>query len=268
MEIEFEKPPLVELIAELRWGTPSFQNSAFSPGFSPNLTVSHDQHDEFIRCFGKQAAHLGFSRSERLIPLNFPAMPFQPIFRYPRESSSGGTNVYQVGKGIFSAHATPPYRSWKNFSPVVMEGVKILLECRLENEKHLPFNVLNLRYIDAFTHSLTQDCKTIEFVSKILGFGIKIPDAILNHAKDIDGIIPFIQLTVPISYGLIHVVIADGKVNNEPSIICDTTISRTDITNPSIENVMETFDSIHDLMREIFLGMTEPIHDLMKPKGN
>ena len=266
MEIEFEKPPLVELIAEVRWGTPSYPSANFPPGFSPNLMISPDQNDEFFKRFGTKAATLGFSRSESLIPLNFPAMPFQPIFRYPQVSSSGGTNVYQVGKGIFSAHATPPYRSWKNFSPIVKEGVKILLECRLENEKDLPFNVLNLRYIDAFTHSLTQDCKTIEFVSKILGFGIKIPDAILNHAADTDGIIPFIQLTVPTSYGLIHVVIAEGRVNNEPSIICDTTISRTDITDPSLENVMKTFDSIHDLMREIFLGLTEPIHNLMKPK--
>lgn len=266
MEIEFEKPPLVELIAEVRWGSPSFPNSSFYPEFPQNLMLSQDQNDDFFKCFGKKAALLGFSRSERLIPLNFPAMPFQPIFHYPRESSFGGTNVYQVGKGIFSAHATPPYRSWKDFFPVVRDGVEILLECRLENEKNLPFDVLNLRYIDAFTHPLTQDCKTIEFISKILGFGIKIPDAILNHAKDPDGIIPFIQLTVPISYGQIHVVIADGRVNNEPSIICDTTISRTDITDPSIENVMETFDSIHDLMREIFLELTKPIHNLMKPK--
>lgn len=268
MEIEFENAPLVELIAEVRWGVPSFPSYLSPAGVTPNVLVSSDQDDEFFRCFGDKAATIGFVRSESLIPLGFQAMPFQPAVRYPRVSSAGGTHVYQLGKGFFSAHATPPYRSWKDFSPVVTAGVKILLECRLENEKNLPFNVLNLRYIDAFTHSLTQGRKTIDFISKILGFDIKIPASILNHAKDPSQIVPFIQLTVPINYGQIHLVIAEGKVNNEPSIIYDTTISRTDITDSSIENVMGAFDSIHDLMREIFIGLTGPISDLMKPKEN
>jgi len=98
MEIEFEKPPIIEIIAEVRWGEAS--SPAFLPGLAPNLMIADDQNDEFFRCFGEKAAAIGFSRSERLVPLNFPTMPFQPSIVIVRNLHLVQMSI-SWGKGFF-----------------------------------------------------------------------------------------------------------------------------------------------------------------------
>lgn len=136
MRERFKHPPLVELIAELRWGSGGgVLPSAQSQGVRPILLALSGQHEEFFMRFGSKAGALGYDLVERVMPQGFSAMPFQIVYRFRKKLQEQGTTLYQVGAGVFSANSTPPYRFWNDFRPVLEQGVKLLLETRNPLEK-------------------------------------------------------------------------------------------------------------------------------------
>jgi len=106
MPKRFKNPPLVELIAELRWGTAGI---VAGPQGAPQLVMATgSQYEEFFMRFGSKIAALGYERIERIIPPGFPAPPFQATYRFRKKEPEQGTTLYQVGGGVFSANITPP----------------------------------------------------------------------------------------------------------------------------------------------------------------
>jgi hypothetical protein len=78
MSVTFKNAPLVEMIAELRWGETAQPVQQGLPIVMQGMTPEVDQF--FMRLSGEVYQH-GFRRAERLVPPGFPIFPFQPVFR-------------------------------------------------------------------------------------------------------------------------------------------------------------------------------------------
>lgn len=97
MTVTFRNAPLVELIAELRWGdtVPTQPNAPLLiQGMGPDL-------DQFFMRFGGEVYQHGFQRAERLVPPGFPIFPFQPVFRYHKDAAADNSMLFQVGSGLY-----------------------------------------------------------------------------------------------------------------------------------------------------------------------
>lgn len=140
----FAKAPLVEIVAELRWqpsGQPlQLTQAGGGAGISPAVFIGDTTLEEFFLGFASHVNQLGFPRAERLVPSGVPLMPFRPVWRFRRSDNESAGVLYHIGPGLFSANAIPPYRSWRDFSPVVKSGVEALLKTRVESEKDAPFS--------------------------------------------------------------------------------------------------------------------------------
>jgi uncharacterized protein (TIGR04255 family) len=261
MRERYRHPPLVELIAELRWGSaiPASQPQG------PILLVT-SSHEEFFMRFGSKAGALGYERVERLIPAGFPAMPFQAIYRFRKKGPEEGTTLYQVGAGMFSANITPPYDSWERFEPVVREGVRILLESRNPSEREMPFTSASLRYIDAFGSKFTEGRSMATFVREVLGFVIELPAAVLNEMTTNAEPKPSLQLLVPLKSGQqMSVVLAEGLVSGEQAVVMDLTVStESQIPATSVDSAMAVFETAHEVLHRVFVGTTKKLSDVME----
>jgi uncharacterized protein (TIGR04255 family) len=260
MGLSFKNPPLVELIAELRWGLP-VTIPASGGSVIPLSTLNANQSEEFFMRFGSKVAAVGFSRFERVVPPGFPFMPYQPVYRYRYVSEDQGIKLYQLGAGIFSANITPPYQSWEHFKPVVAQGIEMLLDSLSEEQKSQPFVAASLRYIDAFRDDLTERRSIRDFMADVLDIKVSIPEAITRHATDPSGIEPLLQLTVPVTSGILNLSVAQGAFNNERAIIMDTTVSTTQEIKSDKESVMCVFDNAHDIIHDVFIRLTKPLNE-------
>lgn len=266
MGLLFKNPPLVELVAELRWGLPASSVQGLGNSAISLSTLSSNKSEEFFMRFGSKVAAVGFSRFERIVPAGFPLMLYQPVYRYRYVSEDQGVKLYQLGPGIFSANITPPYQSWEHFKPVVAQGIEMLLESLTDEQKGEPFVAASLRYIDGFRDDLTQGRSIRDFMADVLDIKVSLPEAIMRHALDSSRIEPLLQLTVPVSSGILNLTLAQGVLNNERAIIMDTAVSATQELKPTKEDIMSVFDNAHDLIHELFVGLTKPLQELMKPE--
>jgi uncharacterized protein (TIGR04255 family) len=268
--ISFENPPLVELIAELRWALPAGSTQAAEPGgvALPVVTGNVSKFEEFFMRFGGGVQQLGFVQVERLTPSNFPLIAFQPIFRFRPLNERTKQVLYQVGAGMFSANAVPPYKSWDEFGPVVRNGVRALLNARDQHEKNTPFVAVSLRYIDAFGPSHTNGMHVGDFVQKVLGFRLELPRALSERIAKPGQYKPLIQVQMPLANGmLMHVQVGEGLSNKLLSIIMDWTVAATSPVGPTEGEVMNTLDSAHTVIHDVFLQIIEPIRDTLRPRG-
>jgi len=262
----FQNAPLVELVAEIRWGMPqviSPQGQQFPGFFMPNPSGS----DEFFNRFGNEVNKIGFPRSERLIPPGFPIMQYQPVFRYHKTTENTGSIFYQAGSGLLSVNAIPPYRSWDNFAPVVKNGIDALLKSRDTIEQQQPFNFISLRYIDAFGPIFTRGLDARSFLEDVLNISIILPVCLNTIVADSKKIKPHLQLFLPLTNGMnMQIVIGEGEINNEVSVIMDTTVSTiSGEVSPDSQIVMETLNAAHTFIHNMFLRLTAPIQHLMNP---
>lgn len=266
----FSNPPLVELIAELRWGAPAMvlpiagSGGVMATGPTP-ITASNRAEELFMR-FGAKVAEDGFSQFERIVPAGFPLMPFQPVYRYRKGTTTNETSLYQLGPGLFTANITPPYQSWEHFRPVVGAGVAKLLECRDNAEMDEPFGAALLRYIDAFGPEFTQGLSIFDFLTEKLGFHASLPKGINDLADRSQPIQPTLQFGVRLNGGLfMNIAAGEGVVDGRSALILDTTVSTTTVVGCTLEEVMRAFDDAHNVIRTAFISITKPIETLMQP---
>jgi uncharacterized protein (TIGR04255 family) len=266
MTTSFKNAPLVELIAELRW------NDAASPALAPvaggiRVQFGGNNHETLYMRFGAELYQQGFQNAERLIPPGFPVVNSQPVYRF-KSSDKKLPVLYQVGPGLFTANATPPYRHWAEFRPVVRSGVVALLGAREDAEQAAPFSALSLRYIDAFRPPLTRDLDVGRFLGEVLGINVVLPDAITKHLAKGASIKPFLQVTVPMESLSLAMTFAEGGVNGAPAIVMDSNVTTVEPIGPDVDEVMAMFERAHDVIHDIFLSMTKGIENEMEPTGD
>ena len=274
MTLTFAKAPLIELIAELRWipqgstplQAPPMQHQGLA---QQTIFVGGTKQEEFYIRIGGALHKLGFDRSERLMPAGMPFVLHQPVYRYRSESEGKSSVIFQVGYGIFSVHAIPPYHSWAKFSPFVAGGMDALLMCRDELDRQQPFTLATLRYIDFFGEEITQGRPVAAFVSDVFGITTSLPLVFKRIATSDEIRNIFTKIAIPVGFGDLTVNVGDGQFNNKAGVLLDNTVSSARETPPKIDAIMNMFGSAHSVLHDVFLELTKPVHDLMQPdKGD
>lgn len=268
MSPTLQNAPLVELIAEIRWrGALELTHPFADVGENgPAIVVDGKELEEFYMRFGASAHAMEFTQSERLVPVDAPAFMHQAVFRFKKASDEAC--LYQVGPGVFSTNAVPPYQSWDEFAPVIRRGVEALLAARLPREADQPFMEVSLRYIDLFGSELMEGRSPGEFMRDVLGLRLAIPDALKEHCSNESDIKPFLQLQIPLKDALIMSLnVGEGMAVNRSGVIMDTSVTTTVETSASIDAVMQAMDNAHLILDTSFRKLIEPIKHLMPKKG-
>src|ERR1700690_1211657 len=177
MTQSFEKAPLKEIIAELRWsvGNIPVELPANQTIPLPATFFTDSAHERFFIGLGEELSKIGYGRSERLTPFGFPALPNQPVSRYQSNSESSKSILFQAGLGQFSVHGVPPYKSWEEFLPTVRNGLEALLRVYPQTVGEQLISLVNLRYIDFFEEDLTQGLDVATFMSSVLSISVQLP---------------------------------------------------------------------------------------------
>lgn len=258
--ISFEKPPLVEIVAEVHW--PTGFVAVTSPQNPSPFPVSNDE--EFFSKFGDLCAGAGFDRSERLVPMGFLTIPYQPVMRYRKRSS--GSMLYQVGAGLFSANAVPPYSSWEDFRPVIRHGMSFLQTARQYSQARGPYSEIILRYINIFSEDLVENNSAAFFMKNIAGIQLNLPAVLTSQVADEKEIQPQLQLDLKLNIGArMRIVISEGMAAGKSGVILDFTVT---FQNPSLsdtEMIMTSFERAHNAIQNTFLELTRPIQSRMLP---
>lgn len=267
MSLSFANAPLVEIIAELRW-TPTQDVSAPSQRQPMALQIAFltgAKQEEFFMRLGAKLHQDGFPAVERLVPSGFVTLLYQPVYRYKR-AGEVSTVLYQAGAGLFSAHGIPPYRSWDEFAPFVENGISALLDSRDPAERESQFATVSLRYIDAFQGDLTGEKSGPAFMQDALGVHVILPDILKNFGRSGKAPQYALQLVLPISDDtVLQLNLGEGQVHGNTAIIMDTTVSCSRGILPAADELMKVLHSAHNVIHEIFVQLTGPIRELMKP---
>ena len=268
MPVSFDRAPLVELIAECRWGSQPIFDVAANPQPVQLLNFAGGTKiEEFFMQLGGELYQAGFQRSERLIPSGFPLLPNQPVVRYRSNATPTSSILYQAGGGIFSVHAVPPYRSWNEFLPFVEIGINALLKSRSESYSNQPITSLTLRYIDLFDRDLTQGLSVLRFMSEVLGISVGIPESLVAVSQTKEPSSVNVAIVLPIERGSISVNVADGMAANRPGIIMNTAVTAKEPLAAEIGAIVDFLKVAHDIIHGIFIKMTSPIRQAMRPRG-
>jgi uncharacterized protein (TIGR04255 family) len=274
-DVIFSNPPLVELIAELRWvpgaESPAAQGqiqggqNQFVQTMALQFPIASPFLEESFSRFSNEAVEKGFSISERLIPPGFPLLPFIVVYRFRKPPASGGNYLYQIGPGIFSANALPPYRNWEAFRPIVREGVEALLASRHPSE-NIPFATVLLRYIDLFSEEFTGRQRSFRFLNDILGLKLALPAALSQQFSSVNDVQCGIHLSMRLANGLaMNLAVQDGTAAGKPGIVMSTEVLSMQPTMPDVSRIMETLENAHASIRTTFVGLTEKLHAKMQP---
>jgi uncharacterized protein (TIGR04255 family) len=263
MPESFKNAPLVELVAELRWGP---QMALVPAGANPVFALMPGQHEDFFNRFSSSVAEVGYERAERILPPGFPAMQGQATLRYRKRAPEDGTSLYQIGNGVFTANITPPYHSLKAFRPIVEQGVECLLKTRNEAERQSSFVPLLLRYLDAFSPKFTQGRSPTKFVEEVLGFSINLPEPVRVEMVPEGEARATLQLALPLRNGKqMNLSLSEGAVSGERAIIMDIVVITEAAIDANTASVMAAFDASHEVIHRMFVGLTQKLVHIMEP---
>lgn len=270
MSESVENAPVIEVIAELRW-SPLALPEAMLMGSGPKVIPPPlaSGTNEF---FGRLSDHfrgMGYTAVTRLVPEPFPMLVHQPVLRFDRPEGNGLKSLYQVGPGLFSANAVPPYDSWlEAFSKTVASGVESLLAARDAAERDAPFEAVTLRYLDAFGPSLTEGRDSLAFAREVLGISVDLPKALTQHLRDGAAWKPFLQFHVPVGDGLVlSIAIGDGIANERPAVLMDWSLICSTQVMPDVAEVMRVLNHAHEVIYISWKEMMGPISHLMPKRG-
>lgn len=265
MGLTFKKPPLLEIIAEVRWQPAHMLDPAAGVAMPIMPQLSAPYEATFLKFTAKMGAE-GYESVERLVPYSTPMLPHAPAVRLRPKHGMSESTLYQIGPNMFSANATPPYISWDEFKPKVELGLVTLLACRAPQDANAPL-FASLRYIDAFRGPLLRDASTMDFLSETLGVRIQLPTAITEHRKADKPILPRLQLTIPLEFGTMSMNFAEGQVEGERAVFMDTSVLLASAMPPDAVRVMEGFSMARKVIHSVFVKLTKSIADQMIPTG-
>ena len=268
MTISFALSPLVEIIAEVRWKPKGQPITAVAIGPQPTQglpLLTDGSHEGFFSDLANGAAEAGFERSERLVPISFPAMPQQVVCRFRGKDT---TKIFQAGLGVFSINAVPPYRSWEDFRPVVDRGLGIFVEARRKNSLD-PVSEILLRYVNLFDRTLIDHENAASFTDRIAGIQMSFPKDIAGSLADPKSRKMDFTFGAKLEWGaMFKVHIADAIVDGRTGVLLDSTVSVSELSLTAMGDISELFERAHTVTRQTFLSLTRPLYERMKPTGH
>ncbi len=263
--MEFEAPPLIELIAEFRWLPTNALGEPVTTDFA--LGRSGPRTEAFYESVRSTLARAGFNASERIIPVDFIHPPYQAVVRYRRSDDQDLPVIFQVGVGLFSVHALPPYKNWEAFRPKVELGINALMQARGADPLSVPtaFTGISLRYINAFGPELMGGKSKGQFASEVLGVKVALPPSIATQIPNSQSVEVGLSISAPTGDGL-TLGLGIGSNSKLPhSLIVDISSATKNQVGWDASRAIGVLDSAHDSIRKSFVGMTESLHQQMKP---
>lgn len=263
MKERFESPPLVELIAEVRWNVQA--NHASTNPFL--VDSSNHVHEEFFTRLLSELDRQGYGASERMVPVGFPLINQHPVIRYLKSAnaSSGhdksASTLFQAGVGIFTVNAVQPYKSWEQFRPVVESGLQALMNSEPTREDGF---TVSLRYVDAFKEELTGGRTHRQFLEEVLGIQVIVPEVLKQISRDGSTVIPMMHMVTPLSFGNLQIQFAEGQLSGEPVFLMENVVTVSEPFDGSVAAMMEGLDQARGIVHKSFVGMTRPLHEKMK----
>jgi len=222
--------------------------------------------EELFMHFGAVVSAEGFTRFERVIPPGFPIPVGQVACRFRPTDPGQDAPLYQLGVGVFTANALPPYESWAKFNPCVRRGIEALFTAHGRAGLSAPdFSAAMVRYIDAFRDNLTGGAHVLDFLRDVMKIDLVIPDVVTSRATDRAAIQPRIHITMPTATGLLEMSVAEGQYANERAVLFDMTVLIQRPIGPSIDAAMSTLAEGRQLIHDMFRGLTGPLHTAMEP---
>lgn len=263
--MRFKNAPLTELVAEFRW-VPNEATSGTGQIAGPLSMVNPAQYENLFATFSQKIATHGYVRTERLIPTGWPAPMQVPVFRFkPQNFEDKNSTLYQLGAGIFSVHALPPYKNWEEFKPVIHRGLSVLVDSGLQDKSASKFTTVVLRYIDQFKSEFVEERSARDFVEQVLGFRINLPVALQEEAADEHTINPTLQFQIPLKSGLLMTLGVNPPTQPPTSgIVLDTSVASQSSVAFNVHDAIETLETAHTSIHKVFIGITEPIHARME----
>jgi uncharacterized protein (TIGR04255 family) len=266
MAVTLPNAPLVEVIAELRWDTvPKAISMSPAGQLGPSIVQGDpNQFEQSYFAFAANVSKFGFTNVERLLQPTLPMFAYQPALRFREPGNDHANVLYQLGPGLFSANAVPPYKSWEGFSPVLINGVNAIMEARPLAERAMPMSTVSLRYINAFGPSLTQGMPASVFINDVLGFSVSLPASAQKLL--VGGALPkpVIQVQLPLERGmLMNIAIGEGLTVAGPGVIMDTTVATSAPVTPDPKVIVETLTDEWKLIHTLFFDLTNRISESM-----
>ncbi|WP_374562212.1 TIGR04255 family protein [Ideonella sp.] len=265
MTVHFENAPLVELIAELRW-QPTGGRSFVAAGMDAPLgfsMVDGLRLEDFYLRFAAEMFGMGYQQSERLAPAGFALDPSRAAIRFRKQD---GSDLFQIGPGVFTANAVPPYTSWNEFSPTVKRGVEALLKARSDEDKASPFTLSLIRYIDAFGGALLAGRSHHDFMREVLGFDVSLPPAVAGWLDSEPKLVANAAYTgVLRDNRQFSLTVGDGSNRDQECVVLDLTLTSHGPIDPSVDGIMDAFAKSRDVAHDIFVKLTTKISSVMKP---
>lgn len=259
----FQNAPLVEIVAELRWQIPQLA-AADQAGNPIQLPIVLTDNNAMTALFHRTTAAVGkhgFDRLEELVPPGAPVAVLlsQMMYRYRRTDEV--PVLAQIGPGMFSVNALPPYKSWKEFRPHLEGGIEGLLEA-LADKSEL---TVSLRYIDAFRHDLTSSRDAKTFATEVLGFRLDLPTTLQAHlTKGAQARMSF-RVALPVPGMSMMITVSDGQLGADPVVLMNTDVHLEKALPSDKQTILSALDEAHDLIHRTFLDMTQPIRDQLQP---
>jgi uncharacterized protein (TIGR04255 family) len=252
----YERAPLVEVIAEVRWALKKVEVGPPDAQIDPYYDLFKEQFLE--GAFAKDLPH-----RHELVPSAIPLelLPAQPRWRLRRSETTWP--LVQIGPGILTVNIVPPYNGWKAFRPFLLAAVKELFRCYPLAERTLRISRLHLRYIDGFDERFGLG-RYSEFIQRNLGIQSPLNDEFLAAAGNQNGDHNFLvqanfdNRNPPLSKGLLQ--IGPGQMNGKNAVImelhCTSEFEGRD--NTDIQKVGSWFDDAHEAVRTQFDVITTP----------
>lgn len=261
MNETFQNAPLVEIVAELRWQMPQL-SAVDASGNTMQLPVTPFDNavEAFFHRVTAAVGKHGFTRLEQLAPVGMPVLLPQMTYRYRRADEL--PVLAQVGPGMFSVNALPPYKSWAEFRPWLENGIEALLDAF--GEQKLPL-VASLRYIDAFRHDLTGERDARAFATDVLGFRLELPQSLRTHVTDERTVRAAFQIALPIKGMQMAITLSDGQLGGQQAVLMNTDVRIDGFLDADKNRILAALDSARALVHEIFVDITRPIRDKMQP---
>jgi len=252
------------LIAELKWAPDMAQgrNEAGQPIGIPQSLVDPSRDEEFFHRFSGAIYQHGFKQTERLVPLGMPLPHGSVVYRYRHENTKTSPILVQIGPGLFSTNALPPYKSWSEFRPWLELSLSALLKARTGVS---PFKV-SVRYIDAFSGDITQEKTIADFFDSELGFKIVLPDSISKLRHGADSIRSSLSMTIPLDGMQMIIKLGEGYVRGGPAGILDTQVTIVDEIEPDLGIILGARDNARQVIHDSFMDLVNPIINTLLPE--
>lgn len=256
----YRNAPLVEMIAEVRWGlTPiaSIPNAGIDPFY-----------DVLKQSLKKYTSDFGYPVVQEIVPPEIPRELLAGTATTQFRKTSGAWPLFQLGPGLFTINMADGYKGWKGcFREEVALGIKSLYEAH-PAPKMLQITSIKLIAIDVF--SAEHGFKNyLEYSKNFLGLGRVLPENFVNqYAKEDESFEVNSETKFQLKNledSLARVNISGGQKNNKKALILQTAIE-SNKNLEGVETVMRWFDEAHLVHRKMFRSLlTAQLRQILDP---